>query len=147
MALGIQVMHNSIGREDRDEYIKSQMGGRNLSIGLFNRMGQVAAAGIGLDLLATLGALPTELTAAPMHPGGRVLSGSSVPVVGTIGDTFAAMRTGMDAVFGRDEDSEGNTREKAGAADVVRDLHKILPGAKTIGLHQGFNYLEEALRE
>lgn len=147
MALGVQVMHNAIGRNDRDEYIESQMSGRNLSVGIFNRMGQLASAGIGLDMLATLGALPSELTAAPSHPGGRVLSGGAVPVVGTVGDSFAALRTAMDAAFGRDEDSGGNTRDKASAADVVRDLHKILPAAKTIGLHQGFNYLEESLRE
>ena len=147
MALGIQVLHNSIGREDKDDYVKNQMSGRNLSVGLFNRMGQVASAGIALDFLATLGVLPSELSAAPAHPGGRVLSGSSVPVFGVAGDSFDALRTTMDAAFGRDTDSDGEDREKAGAADVVKAMHKILPGAKTIGVHQGFNALESALKE
>lgn len=147
MALGIQVLHNSIGREDKDDYVKNQMSGRNLSVGLFNRMGQVASAGIALDFLATLGMLPSELSAAPAHPGGRVLSGSSVPVFGVAGDSFDALRTVMDAAFGRDTDSDGEDREKAGASDVVKAMHKILPGAKTIGVHQGFNALESALKE
>lgn len=143
MALCIQTMHNAIGRKDKDEYIHKQLSGTNLAVGIFNRMGQLAAAGIVEDLLATFGLLPTELAASQAHPGGRVLGGSSVPAFGLVGDTASAIRKTADYAFGRETDVFGDARKKAEFKDVVHAWHKVAPWAKTIGFNQALNTLED----
>ena len=129
-ALTINAMIRGIGREDSDEYIKKQLTGTNAILGTFNRMGQTASLGIGLDFLATLGALPDDMMAAPGQTGYRGLSSSSIPLVGMTADVKDIAVDMVDILKG-DGDS-GKT---------LRDIQQVVPFGKTIGINQAFNAL------
>lgn len=141
MGLSVQLLHQNIGKEDAEEKIKEQLTGRNLAVNILNRMGQPAFLTIAMDMADTVGALPDEFKNAPGHPGGRALSGDSIPILGMAKDITKVPKTIADFILG-DEDSE---RKPATAGNVVRSIVNVLPLGKTIGINQGFNYIEELL--
>lgn len=129
-ALTINAMLRGIGREDADEYIANQLTGTNAVLGVFNRMGQFASAGIALDGLATLGALPDDMMAAPGQTGYRGLTSSSVPVVGAIGDVKDVAQDMFKILKG---DGDANK--------TITDIQNVTPFGKAIGINQAFNAL------
>jgi len=129
-ALSINAMIRGIGREDSDEYIKNQLTGTNAILGTFNRMGQTASLGIGLDFLATLGALPDEMMASPGQTGYRGLTSSSIPLVGMTSDVKDIAVDMVDILKG-----DGD------AGKTLRDIQQVVPFGKTIGIQQAFNAL------
>jgi len=131
-ALTISALNSEVGKSDADERIKKRLTGMNAVIGTFNKMGQVASVGIGFDLLATLGALPDDMMAAPGQTGYRGLSSSSVPVVGLAGDVLDVAKDIPGMLKG---EVEGNR--------TLKDIQTITPFMKTIGINQAMNYILE----
>jgi len=130
LGLTINTLNRGIGREDADEFIKNNLTGTNAVLGVFNRMGQTASVGIGLDFLATLGALPEEIS-APGHTGYRGLSSSSIPLVGLASDV---KDVGVDLV--------DILKGDGAAGRTIRDIQQVVPFAKTVGINQAFNAIE-----
>lgn len=130
-ALSLQTMHNAIGRDDAEEYIKDRLASNRTIIDVISRMGQTASLQTGLDMFATLGLLPEELTASPRNSGGRVLGVNSIPAVGLMTDVGGALRSIGETIVGAGED-----------ADVLKEVRKITPFAKTIGINQALNVIQ-----
>jgi len=136
MALTVQTLQNAIGREDQDEYIKKHLASGRTVIDVMSRMGQLASIQTGIDGLATIGLLPDDMLASSMHPGGRILTPGSVPVVGMLKDVTQAARTLSDTLTGEADDS-----------DLLKDVRKIVPFAKSIGINQALNVIEHKIKD
>lgn len=132
MALTINTLNSAIGREDADDYIKNRLTGANAVLGVFNRMGQTASAGIALDGLATLGALPDDLMAAPGQTGFRGMTTTSAPIIGVVSDVLDVGRDLVDILKG-----EGDTNK------TLRDIQQVIPFGRPIGINQAFNAILE----
>lgn len=130
------VVTNSVGRTDRSQYIERNMSGANFTFGVVNRSGQLASVGIGADVLATFGLIPDELMASPSSIGYRGLSGSSVPVLGLVGDVKDTVKKTGELLSGDITPSK-----------YVNQVQKIAPFGKTFGVNQGLNALESALED
>lgn len=133
MSLGISTGVRYAGRSDFSEKWENAMTGQNLVMGIFNRMGQVASAGIAGDALATLGLLPDELM-VPGASGYRGLNTSNVPIVGMSGDVIDIGKDISEILKGTGDLSK-----------LSNDISKITPFAKTIGINQGFNVINDLL--
>jgi len=127
-ALTISALQRGIGRDDADDYIMKQLTGMNAILGTFNRMGQVASAGIALDMLATLGALPDDMMAAPGQTGYRGLTASAIPVIGMVGDTTEVVKDLVTTLKGEPDKNK-----------LIKDVQQVVPFGKAIGVNQAFN--------
>jgi len=110
---------------------------QNLLFGTWNRMGQVSALGIAADGLATIGALPDDLMAAPNRYGFRSYGFNSVPSLGLAEDAVRTVRKTSDFLF--DPDSN------YGSEDVINQWQKVIPFGKAVGINQAFNAIEDEL--
>lgn len=133
-AYSISTLHRAIGREDQEEYLKKAFRIDEIIFGSLNRMGQLASVGIAGDMLATLGALPDDMMAAPGQSGYRGMTSTSVPILGAGGDVKGLIKDTFDAMKG-----DGN------ASKFVKDLQKVTPFGKAIGINQAFNAVSGAL--
>jgi hypothetical protein len=133
-AYSINVMHRSLGRDDQEEYLAKAFRPSEVIFGSINRMGQLASLGVAGDFLATLGALPDDMMAAPGQSGYRGLNTTSVPIVGAAGDAKELVQDTVDIFKG-----EGN------ASKTVKDLQSVMPFGKSIGINQAFNAVSGAL--
>jgi len=130
MAVGIASLQRNLGKDNAEEKILSDMTGSNLTLGILNRMGQLAAVGIGMDGLATLGVLPDALLSGRDQVGARAMTNDSVPVIGVAKDVFEAQKVIMQALTGDETMSR-----------AIKEVQDIAPFAKTIGINQGINAL------
>jgi hypothetical protein len=128
VALTVSTMYSALGRSDADKYIKDRLTGSNAVLGCFNRMGQLASAGVALDGLATLGALPDDLMAAPGRTGFRGLTTTNVPIIGAGQDVLDVSKDLFDVIKG---DPDANK--------TLKDIQQITPFGKSIGINQAFN--------
>ncbi len=133
-AYGIYVAHKGIGRKDQDEYFAKAFSPGEMTFGVLNRMGQLASVGVAGDMLATLGLLPDDLMAAPGQSGYRGLTSTSIPIVGVAEDAKNALTNIPDLLKGDVEPGK-----------ALRDLQKIIPFGKAIGINQAFNAMSGAL--
>lgn len=132
-ALGLMV-HSVSGVLNGQEETFSQ---QNMLMGTWNRMGQMASLGIAADGLATLNLLPDSMMAAPNRYGFRSMGLNSVPVVGLSGDVKNAYANTADYILSSDSDY--------GADDILNQWQKIIPFAKSMGVNQAFNKIEEEI--
>ncbi len=135
-ALSIQTLQNALGREDQDEYIKKHLASSRTVYDVMSRMGQLAAGQTVMDGLATLGLLPDDMMSSSLHPGGRIMRPNYIPVVGLATDATGAARTLAETLVGETDDS-----------DLLKDVRKITPFAKTIGINQALNALEQGMKD
>lgn len=135
-ALSIQTLQNALGREDQDEYIKKHLASGRAVYDVMSRMGQLAAGQTVMDGFATLGLLPDDMMSSSLHPGGRIMRPNYIPVVGLATDVTGAVRTLADTLVGESDDS-----------DLLKDIRKITPFAKTIGINQALNALEQGMKD
>lgn len=131
MAHGIRTNLNALGREDSEEYVNSRMSGMNLAWGIFGGMGQLASVTPALDLLATVGAVPDELLAAPGKMGARQMGAQSVPAIGMVGAGLKTVRDLSEIISGDGDD-----------VNLARDVRSLIPYMKVLGLQQGLNVIE-----
>lgn len=134
IGVGIASLQRNLGKEDADEKIKRDMSGTNLVMGVMNRMGQLAALGIGMDVLATAGVLPEDIVASRDQVGARAMTASSIPVAGLAKDVLEVPSSIAGALKG-----------EIGASKVVKDVQDVLPFGKTIGINQAINVLRGSL--
>ena len=134
IAYGTYVLYTGLGRKDQDEYFKRMFSPGEMAFGVLNRMGQLASVGVAGDMLATLGMLPDGIMAAPGQSGYRVLTSTSVPIFGVAGDVRNAITDIPDLFKGDVEPGK-----------ALRDLQKIVPFGKAIGINQAFNAMSGAL--
>ena len=119
-----QVNLQAIGEEDPDAFLESRMNERALAFGVFNKLPQTAALGIGGDVFATLGLLPDDMYAAPGRFGYRPLtSGTVAPAAGLVGDLIGIQNSVVDLLTG---DGSGK--------DVAKKARRLVPLGNTIGL-------------
>lgn len=109
---------------------------QNVIFGTWNRMGQVAATGIALDGLATLGAVPDSLMAAPNRYGLRTYGWNSIPVAGLASDVGKIGPQIADVITGNEDTSPSS---------LVNQIQKVTPFARVVGINQAFNAIEEGL--
>jgi hypothetical protein len=133
-AYSISALHRSLGRKDQEEYLEKAFRPNEVLFGAINRMGQLASVGVAGDMLATLGALPDDWMAAPGQSGYRGLNTTSIPIVGAVGDAKELTKDVFD-VFKGDGD----------ASKTVKDIQKVMPFGKAIGINQAFNAVSGAL--
>lgn len=123
-----------------EEQKKNMFETQNLTMGIYNRMGQLAGTSIGFDFLATLGVLPDSVMASPQRLGARTYGYNSIPVLGAARDAGnLAARVGDFITPWGDQSTEPTV------GDIAKDVQKILPFAKTIGIRQAYDALEEEL--
>jgi len=134
VAYGLKAWHNGVGRKDQDAYFKQAFGPTGLAFGMLNNMGQLASLGLAGDVLATLGALPSDWMAAPGKRGFRSMTPSSIPIVGMGSDM---LNIGKDAV--------DTVKWDADPSKTFRDLQKVVPFGKAAGIHQALNAISGAL--
>lgn len=123
-------------REQKESMFETQ----NLFMGIYNRMGQLASTSIGFDFLATLGVLPDSLTASPQRLGARTYGYNSIPVLGAARDAG-----NLTAQVGDFLTPWGDPTTEPTTGDILKGVQKILPFAKTIGIRQAYDALEEEL--
>jgi hypothetical protein len=133
-AYGISTLHNGFGRPNQDEYFEKAFSPSALMMGVFNRMGQVASLGLAGDFFATLSMLPDSMMASPGKPGFRSMDATAVPVIGAIGDAKDAAADAFKLFKGDVKPSK-----------ALKDLQRVLPFGKAIGINQAFNAIEGAL--
>lgn len=127
-AYSTQMQMQAIGRADRDEFLEQKFSTENLSMGVFNKLPQVASFGLAGDFLATMGLMPDSLTQAPGRMGFQTMGfGELVPAGGVVGDVADFSRAMVNYATGNDDVS---TRQ------VVDKLRRLVPLANTIGVGQ-----------
>lgn len=127
-AYATQMQMQSIGRADRDDFLKEKFDNRNMSMGVFNKMPQVAGFGLAGDALATFGLLPDSLMNAPSRMGYRSQNfGDLVAGAGVIGDAVGLVQSFSKYATGDDDVS---TRQ------LVDKVRRLVPLANTIGVGQ-----------
>lgn len=127
-AYGTQMQMQSVGRADRDQFLKDKFNDQALAFGVFNKLPQVAALGLLGDGAASLGLLPDAMTQAPGRTGFRNMgAGDLVAGVGMVGDYQDVMRAMADYASGSDDVS---TRQ------LVDKIRRVVPLANAIGIGQ-----------
>lgn len=134
IAYGLKAINSGLGRSDQEAYLKNAFSPTGMTFGMFNNMGQLASLGLAGDVLATLGALPSDWMAAPGKRGFRSMTAGSVPIVGMGADV---LNVGKDAV--------GALKMDVNPSKAIRDLQKVTPFAKALGVNQALNAISGAL--
>ena len=122
-------MHlQALGREDRDEFLDTKFESNNVAFGVFNKLPQVAAFGLGGDFLATIGAMPDSMMQGTGRMGFQSMgAGELVPAIGVVGDGLDLVRAMGQYATGSDDVS---TRQ------LVDKVRRLVPLANTIGVGQ-----------
>lgn len=127
-AYATQMQMQAIGRADRDDFLREKFDNRNMAMGVFNKMPQVAGFGLAGDALATFGLLPDSLMNAPSRMGYRSQNfGDLVAGAGVIGDAVGLVQSFSKYATGDDDVS---TRQ------LVDKVRRLVPLANTIGVGQ-----------
>jgi hypothetical protein len=130
MTYNAKVRIKAMGKKDKDEYLDNMLSDEMVAWGTFNMLPQTAIISIAGDVVATMGALPEEITQTPNSYGGfRPMGADNVaPVFGTISDTVSAGRGVFDVLYGRDVSEKSKRAARA-----------LIPMAQTTGIGQAIN--------
>lgn len=122
-----QMQLQAIGRADREKFLEEKFKDENIAFGVFNKMPQVAAFGLGGDALGTLGLLPSSMMQAPGRLGFNQMGfGDVVPAVGMGGDYVDLMRAFSDYATGDDVSTH----------QLVDKVRRVVPLMNAIGIGQ-----------
>lgn len=131
------------GRSDKEKYLEEAFSPMGLSLGAFNRAGQLASLGIGVDALAMAGLMPEELRAAGTFFGARGITPSAIPALSAAQDTAAAVGAPgglfMHMVTGGEQ---GYSPKEA-----MNKIEKVIWPSQIMGIHNAWNYLEHSLED
>jgi len=134
VAYGLKTLNSGAGRKDQDKYFKQAFSPTGLTFGLINNMGQLASVGIAGDIMATMGALPSDWMAAPGKRGFRSMTPSSIPVVGMGSDMMNIGKDAVDAV-----------KWDLNPSKTFKDIQRVAPFGKAFGIHQALNAISGSL--
>jgi hypothetical protein len=136
IAYSLKASLSGVGRKDQDAYFKQAFSQTGIMFGMLNNMGQLASVGIAGDVLATLGALPSDWMAAPGKRGFRSMTAGSVPIVGAGSDVLNLAKDAVDIA-----------KLDANPSKVLKDVQRVAPFGKAIGINQAINAISGALDE